>query len=96
VSIGRPPYSVPPSWGGIAYGMLARGFQIGGPTHNGVAGWLPAGIVTIGMLALGFAVFRLARTSQLRTVGAAIATAPATGGILALEIFIAWGVSRLV
>ena len=80
----------------VTSGILARGFQIGGPTHDGVAGWLPVGIVTVGMLALGFAVFRLARTRQLRTVGAAIAAAPATGGILALEIFIAWGVSQLV
>jgi hypothetical protein len=82
--------------GGIAYGILARGFQIGTPIGNGGAGWLPVGIVTIGMLALGMVIFRLSRTTRFRTAGAAIAVAPATGGIIALEIFITWGVSQIV
>jgi hypothetical protein len=79
--------------GGIAYGILARGFQVGAPIGNG---WLPVGIVTVGMLAFGMVIFRLSGTSRFRTAGAAIAVAPATGGIVALEIFIAWGVSQIV
>lgn len=82
--------------GGVAYGILARGFQVGAPIGNGVAGWLPVGIVTIGMLALGMVTFRLSGTRRFRTAGAAIAAAPATGGIIALEIFIVWGVSQIV
>ena len=82
--------------GGITYGILARGFQVGAPIGNGGAGWLPVGIVTVGMLAFGIVIFRLSGTSRFRTAGAAIAVAPATGGIIALEIFIAWGVSQIV
>jgi len=82
--------------GGIAYGILAGGFQVGAPIGNGVAGWLPVGVVTVGMLALGTVIFRLSDTSRFRTAGAAIAVAPATGGIIALEIFLAWRVSQIV
>jgi hypothetical protein len=82
--------------GGIVYGILVRGFQVGEPIHNGVGGWLPVGIVTIAMLAVGLVIVRASRTSRFRTAGAAIAAATATGGIVALEIFIAWGVNQIV
>jgi hypothetical protein len=82
--------------GGFVYGVLARGFQLGEPVQDGVAGWLPVGIVTIGMLVLGLAALHLAHTSRFRTVAAAIAAAPATGGIVALEIFIVWAVNQIV
>lgn len=54
--------------GGIVYGILARGFQINEPVE-GVAGWLPVGVVSIGMLLLGLAPLRIFRTSQLRIAG---------------------------
>jgi hypothetical protein len=82
--------------GGITYGILARAFQIGEPVEGGVAGWLPAGIVSIGMLLVGLGLLRAVRTSGLRTAAAALAAAPATGGLIVLEIFIAWAVSQLV
>ena len=41
--------------GGLVYGILARGFQRGEAVQDGVAGWLPVGIVTIGMLVFGLA-----------------------------------------
>lgn len=81
--------------GGIVYGVLARGFQISEPVE-GVAGWLPVGVISIGMLLLGLALLRSFRTSRLRTAAAAIAAAPATGGLIALEIFVVWAVSQLV
>jgi hypothetical protein len=81
--------------GGIAYGILARGFQVGQPIQNGVAGWLPVGIVTFGMLAVGLVIFRQSRTSRFRTVGAALAAAPATGGIIARD-FLNLGVNQIV
>jgi hypothetical protein len=82
--------------GGTCYGILARGFQIGEPVEGGAMGWLPAGVVSIGMLLLGLGLLRVFRTSGLRTAAAAITAAPATGGIIALEIFIAWVVSQIV
>jgi hypothetical protein len=82
--------------GGIIYGILARGFQIGEPVRGGIAGWLPVGIISVGMLLLGLALLRLCRTSKSRTVAAAIAATPATGGLLALEIFAVWAVTQLV
>ena len=81
--------------GGITYGILARGFQIGDPVE-GVAGWLPVGVMSIGLLLLGLALLRVYRIGGLRTAAAAIAAAPATGGLIALEIFIVWAVSQLV
>ena len=82
--------------GGIAYGILARGFQIGKPIGDGVAGWLPVGVASIGMLLCGLGLLYFSRTSLLRTAAAAIAAAPATGGLIALEIFVVWAVSQLV
>lgn len=81
--------------GGVVYGILVRGFQISEPVE-GVAGWLPVGVISIGMLLLGLALLRVFRTSRLRTAAAAIAAAPATGGLIALEIFVVWAVSHLV
>jgi hypothetical protein len=81
--------------GGVVYGILARGFQISEPV-DGVAGWLPVGVVSIGMLLLGLALLRVFRTSRLRTAAAAIAAAPATGGLIALEVFVVWAVSQFV
>jgi hypothetical protein len=81
--------------GGIVYGILARGFQISEPVE-GVGGWLPVGVISIGMLLLGLALLRFFRASQLRTAAAAIAATPATGGLVALEIFVIWAVSQLV
>jgi hypothetical protein len=81
--------------GGIVYGILARGFQIGEPVE-GVGGWLPVGVVSIGMLLCGLGLLYFSRTSRLRTAAAAIAAAPATGGLIALEIFVVWAVSQLV
>jgi hypothetical protein len=48
------------------------------------------------MLVLGLAAHRVSHTSGFRTTAAAIAVAPATGGIVAFEIFIVWAVSRFV
>ena len=81
--------------GGIVYGTLARGFQIGEPVE-GVAGWLAVGVVTIAMLLCGFGLLYFAKSGRLRTVAAAIAAAPATGGLVAFEIFAVWAVSQLV
>jgi hypothetical protein len=81
--------------GGVVYGILARGFQISEPVE-GVAGWLPVGVISVGMLLLGLALLRTFRTGRLRTAAAAIAAAPATGGLIALEIFVVWAVSQLV
>jgi hypothetical protein len=82
--------------GGIIYGILARGFQISEPFEGGIAGWLPVGIVSIGMLLFGLVLLRLCRTSRSRTAAAAIAATPATGGLIAFEIFAVWAVSQLV
>ena len=82
--------------GGVVYGILARGFQIGEPVEGGLTGWLPVGVVSIGMLLLGLALLRVFQTIGLRTAAAAFAAAPATGGLIALEIFGAWAVSQLV
>ena len=81
--------------GGITYGILARGFQIGEPVE-GVAGWLPVGVVSIGLLLLGLVLLRVFPTGGLRTAATAIAAAPATGGLIALEVFIVWAVNQLV
>ena len=103
---GAKPQSDPINWtaavfgaaalGGIAYGILARGFRIGKPVGDGVAGWLPVGVVSIGMLLCGLGLLYFSRTSLLRTAAAAIGAAPATGGLIALEIFVVWAVSQLV
>ncbi len=69
---------------------------LGEPVQDGVAGWLPVGIVTIGMLVLGLGALHLSHTRRFRTVAAAIAAAPATGGIVAIEIFIVWAVNQIV
>ena len=82
--------------GGIVYGILARGFQIGKPVASGVAGWLPVGIATIAMVLCGLGVLYFAKSSWLRTTAASIAAAPATGGLIAVEIFAVWAVSHLV
>lgn len=82
--------------GGIAYGILARAFQIGEPVEGGIVGWLPVGVVTIGLLVCGLGLLYFSRTSRLRTFAAAIAAAPATGGLIALEIFVVWMVSQYV
>lgn len=82
--------------GGMAYGILAHGFQIGQPVASGAAGWLPVGVATIAMLLCGFGLLYFAKSGRLRTVAAAIAAAPATGGLIAFEIFAVWAVSQLV
>src|SRR5260370_41630539 len=76
--------------GGFVYGILARGYQLGEPVQDGVAGWLAVGIVTIGMLVVGLGAVHLSHTRRFRTLAAAIATTPATCGIVANEIFVAW------
>jgi hypothetical protein len=78
--------------GGIVHGILVRGFQISEPAE-GLAGWLPVGVRSIGMLMVGLVLLRFVRTSRLRTVAAAVAAAPATGGLVALEFFAVWAVS---
>jgi len=82
--------------GGVAYGILARGFQVGEPLAGGIAAWLPTAIVSLLMLLMGVLLLRVLRTGPARTAAAALAAAPASGGIIALEIFIVWGVSQLV
>jgi hypothetical protein len=82
--------------GGIAYGILARGFQIGEPVASGAMRWLPVGVATMAMLLCGFGLLYFANSGRLRTVAAAIAAAPATGGLIAFEIFTVWAVSQLV
>jgi hypothetical protein len=66
---------------------LCAGFQVGAPIGKWSAGWQRVGIVTLSMLGHGLVIFRLSGTSRFRTAGAAIAVAPATGGVLSLEIF---------
>ena len=84
--------------GGIAYGILARAFSDRRTSsEGGIVGWLPVGVVTIGLLVCGlFGLLYFSRTSRLRTFAAAIAAAPATGGLIALEIFVVWMVSQYV
>jgi drug/metabolite transporter (DMT)-like permease len=82
--------------GGVAYGILARGYQVDEPLSGGVVAWLPAAIVSVAMLVLGTVLVRVLRSPRTRTLAAAVAVAPATGGIILLEIFIAWAVSHLV
>ena len=82
--------------GGVAYGILARGYQVGEPLSGGVVAWLPAAIVSVAMLVLGTFLVRVLQSPRTRTIAAAVAAAPATGGIILLEIFVVWAVSQLV
>jgi hypothetical protein len=82
--------------GGVVYGILARGFQVGEPLSGGVVAWLPAAVASLAMLVVGTLLVRVLRTPRLRTVAAAVAVAPATGGIILLEVFVVWAVSELV
>lgn len=81
--------------GGVAYGLLARGFQIGELVSGGTAAWLPTAVVSLLMLTGGALLLKVVHGTRSRTAAAALAMASATGGFIALELFIAWVVKQL-
>ena len=85
-----------PSWADLSTESSRADINSASPSKTASRVGYPVGIVTIGMLVLGLGALHLSHTRRFRTVAAAIAAAPATGGIVAIEIFIVWAVNQIV